>query len=88
MEFQDAKRALKTIYGHSDSESSNNEHCKMLHVMFEGSWTIMSRRVIKTLRREIAAAALVPKAAPHHKWVETPIGFDSSDCPKSMAGAR
>jgi hypothetical protein len=25
--------------------------------------------------------------APHRKWVETPIGFDFSDCPKSMAGA-
>jgi hypothetical protein len=88
MEFQDAKRTLKTVYGHSDSESSDNERCKMLHVMFGGSWTITSRRVIKTLRREIAAAAPVSKAAPHHKWVETPIGFDSSDCPKSMAGAE
>jgi hypothetical protein len=28
MKFQDAKRALKAIYGHSNSESSNNEHCK------------------------------------------------------------
>jgi hypothetical protein len=27
------------------------------------------------------------KAAPHRKWEETPIGFDSSDCPKSMACA-
>jgi hypothetical protein len=24
---------------------------------------------------------------PHRKWVETPVGFDASDCPKSMAGA-
>jgi hypothetical protein len=31
--------------------------------------------------------APAPKAAPHRKWMETPIGFDSSDCPKSMAGA-
>jgi hypothetical protein len=37
MEFQDAKRALKAVYGHSDSESSDNEHCKMLHIMFGGS---------------------------------------------------
>jgi hypothetical protein len=87
MEFQDAKRALKAVYGHSDSESSDNEHRKMLHVMFGGSWAITSRRVIKTLRREIAAVAPAPKAAPHRKWVETPNGFDSSDCPKSMAGA-
>ena len=55
--------------------------------MFGRSWAITSRRVIKTLRREITAAAPVPKAALHRKWVETPIGFDSSDCPKSMAGA-
>jgi hypothetical protein len=31
--------------------------------------------------------ALAPKAAPHRKWLETPIGFDSSNCPKSMASA-
>jgi hypothetical protein len=87
MEFQDAKRALKAIYGHSDSESSDNEHRKMLHVMFGGSWAITSRRVIETLCREVTAMAPVPKVAPHHKWMETLIGFDSSDCPKSMAGA-
>jgi hypothetical protein len=87
MEFQDAKRALKAVYGNSDSESSGNERRKTLHVMFGGSWDITSRRVIKTLRREIAAVAPTPKAAPHLKWMETPIGFDASDCPKSMAGA-
>jgi hypothetical protein len=88
MEFQEAKRALKAVYGHSDSESSDNEHHKTLHIMFRGSWAITSRHVVKTLRREIAATAPAPKAAPHRKWVETPIGFDASDCPKSMAGAR
>jgi hypothetical protein len=50
MEFQDAKRALKAVYGHSDSESSDNERRKALHVMFGGSWAITSRRIIKTLR--------------------------------------
>jgi hypothetical protein len=78
---------LKTVYGHFDSESSDNEHRKALHVIFRGSWAITSRRIIKTLRREIAAGAPAPKAAPDRKWVETPIGFDASDCPKSMAGA-
>jgi hypothetical protein len=85
MEFQDTKRALKGVYGHSDSESSDNEHRKTLHVIFGGSWAITFRRVVKTLRREVAAVA-APKAAPHCKWVETPIEFDSFDCPKSMAG--
>jgi hypothetical protein len=84
MEFQDAKRALKAIYGHSDSESSDNERRKTLHVMFGGSWAITSRRVIKTLRQEVTAAALALKVAPHRKWMETSIGFDSSDCPKNM----
>jgi hypothetical protein len=89
MEFQDAKRALKAAYGHSDSEFGDNERRKALYVMFGGSWAITSRRVIKALRREIAAAAPAPapKAAPHRKWVETPIRFDASDCPKSMTGA-
>jgi hypothetical protein len=34
MEF---KRALKAVYDHSDSESNDNERCKVLHVMFGGS---------------------------------------------------
>jgi hypothetical protein len=49
MEFQDAKRALKAVYGHSDSESSDNEHRKALHIMFSGSWDITSRCIVKTL---------------------------------------
>jgi hypothetical protein len=77
MEFHDARRVLKAIYSHCDSESSDNEHCKMLHIMFRGSWDITSRRIIKTLRREIVAVA--PALS---------IGFNTSDCPKGMVGAR
>jgi hypothetical protein len=88
MEFQDARRALKAIYGHSDSESSDNECRKALHVMFGGSWDITSRGIIKTMHREIAAVAPAPKATPHHKWMETLIGFDTTDCPNSMVGVR
>jgi hypothetical protein len=87
MAFQNAKREMKAIYGHSDSESSDNDHRKALHIMFGGSWDITSRCVIKTLRREVAATAPAPRVAPHRKWVETPISFDASDCPKSMSGA-
>jgi hypothetical protein len=47
--FQKAKRDLKVIYGHSDSESSDNEHRKMLYVMFRGSWDITSHRIVKNL---------------------------------------
>jgi hypothetical protein len=39
------------------------------------------------LRWVVAAAAPAPRAAPHHKWMGTSIGFDASDCPKNMAGA-
>jgi hypothetical protein len=78
MGFQKAKRDLKAVYGHSDSESSDNENHKTLYVMFGGSWDITSRCIIKNLRREVA---------PHHRWMETLISFDTSDCPKSMAGA-
>jgi hypothetical protein len=65
MEFQDVRRALKVVYGHSDSESSDNERRKALHIIFRDSWDITSRRIVKTLRREIAAAALAPKATSH-----------------------
>jgi hypothetical protein len=86
LEFQKAKMDFKVIYGHSDSESSDNEHRKTLYVMFEGSWDITSRRIIKNLRREVVVAAPAPKAVPHHRWMETSISFDASDCPKSMTG--
>jgi hypothetical protein len=86
MEFQDARRALTTVYEHSVFESSDNERRKALHIKFRGYWDITSRRIVKTLHQEIATVAPAPKAAPHSKWVETPIGFDASDCSKSMAG--
>jgi hypothetical protein len=54
--------------------------------MFRGSWDITSQLIIKTLHREIAAGVPTPRVAPHRKWVETLIGFNATDCPKSMAG--
>jgi hypothetical protein len=83
MGFQKAKRDLKAVYGHSDSESSDNKRRKTLYIMFGGSWDITSRRIVKNLRREVAAAA----PAPHHRWMETSISFNASNYPKSMAGA-
>jgi hypothetical protein len=88
LEFQDARRPLKAAYGNSDSESSDNECRKVLHIIFGGSWNITSWRVVKTLRREIASTVPAPRATPHRRWMETPIGFNASDYPKSMAGAR
>jgi hypothetical protein len=86
MDFQNTKWTIKVVYGHSDSESSDNEHRKQLHIMYDGSWDITFRRVVKTPRRMVAAAAPAPIVAPHHKWMETSITFDASDCPKNMTG--
>jgi hypothetical protein len=58
MEFQDAKRAMKAVYGHSNSESSDNECHKVLHIMFGGSWDIMSQRIVNTLCLEVVASLL------------------------------
>jgi hypothetical protein len=46
--FQKAKRDLKAIYDHSDSESSDNECRKMLYIMLRGSWDITSITSSKT----------------------------------------
>jgi hypothetical protein len=87
MALQNAKREIKAIHGHSDSESIDNEYHKALHVIFGGSLDSTIRRIIKTLHREVVAVAPAPKAAPHRKWLETSINIDASDCPKSLAGA-
>jgi hypothetical protein len=79
IEFQNTKRVIKVIYGHYDSESSDIEHRKQLHVMYGGSWDITSRCVIKTLHQVVAAAALAPRVVSHHKWMEMLIVFDAFD---------
>jgi hypothetical protein len=84
MVFQDAKRALNVIYGHSNS--SIDEHRNTLHIMYRGSWDITSRPIIKTLHRAVVAASPAPRAVPHHKWMETSIDFDASDCPQEHGG--
>jgi hypothetical protein len=85
MEFQNTKRVLKAVYNHSASDSSTDEHHKMLHVMYGGSSNITSMCVVKTLHRAVFVPT--PNLAPHHKWMETPIGFDTSDYPKNMVKA-
>jgi hypothetical protein len=86
-ECQEREGKQQVIYCHSASEAIDNECRKQLHVMYGGSWDIMSRCVISMLRRAVAATALVPRAAPHHQWMETSITFDASDYPKNMVGA-
>ena len=56
--------------------------------MYGGSWELVSRRDVKTLRREVLSVKPgVPKAAPHQRWMNTTISFGPSDCPENMAGA-
>jgi hypothetical protein len=42
---------------------------------------------MKMLHWAVAVAVPALGAAPHHKWMETSIGFNASDCPKNMVGA-
>ena len=56
--------------------------------MYGGSWELVSRRDVKTLRREVLSVKPgVPKASPHQRWMNTTISFGPSDCPENMAGA-
>jgi hypothetical protein len=87
MEFQNTKRVIKVVYSHFNSESNDNERHKQLHVIYGGSWDITSRCIIKTLRRAVATAAPAPRVAPHHKWMEMSIAFDTSDFPKNISRA-
>jgi hypothetical protein len=86
MEFWKAKGDLMAVYGHFDSESSDNECRKMVHIMFGGFWDITYPRITKNLHHEGAAATPAPRATPHCKWLETAISFDATNYPKSMAG--
>jgi hypothetical protein len=56
--------------------------------MYGGSSELVSRRDVKTLRREVLSVKpAAPKAAPHQRWKNTTISFRPSDCPENMAGA-
>jgi hypothetical protein len=48
--YQTPNKDLKGLFHQSDSESSGDEHCKKLYVMYGGSSELISRRDVKTLR--------------------------------------
>src|SRR6185503_4455082 len=76
------------VYHGDNSDSDSGGRRKKLYVMYGGSWELVSRRDVKTLRREVLSAKPgVPKAAPHQRWMNTTISFGPSDCPENMAGA-
>jgi hypothetical protein len=56
--------------------------------MYGGSSELVSRRDVKTLRREVFSVKPgAPKVAPHQWWRSTTISFGPSDYPENMAGA-
>ena len=66
--YQSPARELKGVYSHNYSNSDNEERRKKLYIMYGGSWELVSRWDVKTLRREVLSAKSgVPKAAPHHR---------------------
>jgi hypothetical protein len=71
----------------SDSEAEGDERRKKLYVMYGGSSELVSRRDVKTLRREVfSVKPETPKAVPHQRWKSTTITFGPSYCPENMAG--
>jgi hypothetical protein len=85
--YQAPEQVLKDILT-GDSDSGDDNDCrKKLYVMYGGSWELISRRNVKSLRREVLSATPgVPKATPHQQWRSTTISFIASDYPKNMAG--
>jgi hypothetical protein len=56
--------------------------------MYGSSSELVSRRDVKTLRREVLSMKPgTPKTAPHQRWKSTTISLGPSDCPENMAGA-
>ena len=54
------------MYHDDNSDSDNDDRRKKLYIMYGGSWELVSRRDVKTLRREVLSVnSGVPKAAPH-----------------------
>jgi hypothetical protein len=88
LSYQSPERNLKDIFA-EETDSGNDDDCrKKLYVMYGGSWELVSRRSVKTLRREVLSAVPgVPKAAPHQRWRSTTISFGALDCPDNMARA-
>jgi hypothetical protein len=86
--YQLPEEDLKDIFTRDSDSSDDDDRRKKLYVMYGGSWELISRRSVKSLRREVLSAVPgVPKAAPHQRWRGTTISFRASDCPDNMAGA-
>jgi hypothetical protein len=86
--YQSPERNLKDIFAEETDSGNDDDRHKKLYVMYGGSWELVSRRSVKTLRWEVLSAVPgVPKAAPHQRWRSTTISFWALDYPDNMAGA-
>ena len=54
--YQSPTRELKGVYHDENSVFDNDDRRKKLYVMYGGSWELVSRRDVKTLRREVLSA--------------------------------
>jgi hypothetical protein len=86
--YQSPEKNLRDIFTEETDSGNDDDRRKKLYVMYGGSWELVSRRSVKTLRREVLSAVPgIPKAAPHQRWRGTTISFGALDCPDNMAGA-
>jgi hypothetical protein len=90
--YQSPERNLKDIFTEETDSGNDDDRRNKLYVMYGGSWELVSRRSVKTLRREVPSAVPgVPKAATGvsspQRWRNTTISFGALDCPDNMAGA-
>jgi hypothetical protein len=88
LDYQSPEGDLKDVFTRKSDFNEDNDRRKKLYVMYGRSWELISRRSVKSLRREVLSVVPgVPKAAPHQRWRGTTISFGVSDCPDNMAGA-
>jgi hypothetical protein len=85
--YQSPEGDLKDVFTGDSDSGDDDDHRKKLYVMYGGSWELISRRNVKSLRREVLSAVPgVSKAAPHQRWRSTTVSFGASDCPKTWQG--
>jgi hypothetical protein len=88
LSYQSPEGDLKDVFTGDSDSSDDGDRRKKLYVMYDGSWELISRRSVKSLRQEVLLAVPgVPKTSPHQRWRGTTISFEASDCPDNMAGA-
>jgi hypothetical protein len=87
--YQSPEKNLRDIFTEETDSGNDDDRRKKLYVMYDGSGELVSRRSVKTLRREVLSAVPgIPKAAPHQRWRGTTISFGALNCPRQHGGGR